>query len=232
MIDCKKLTIKLGGTIDFVKELNQKIEHFNELKDSIGNKEKTELLFDIYRTRKQVNDKTQNIKDRIKAEMFLESMLEERIERMSVKRGNYKSSFQIINALQSVANSMPLHVKHALSNCGIRLLEKEVSEDFVILRIEDLGFNNRKVVIEKIFQKASELGFRLCMPEIGPQLILQHGDKLQNNDPIYVAMKPIMSSVESIFTVGKSNDELSLYLAHGSSDYGYHGSCRFIFRLP
>lgn len=229
MIDCKKLTIKLRGITDLVKELDQKIEQFNNLKNSVGNKEKTEFLFDIYRARKLVKDKIQNIRDRIKAEAFLESLPEERIERMSIKRGNFRGSIPLVKSLKQAGNNVPRLISHALSNCGIRFLEKEVVDDFVAVYVRDLGFDNLVSVlsradIEEIFKKAERFGLKLCLPEIAPQLLLQHEPLPAPN--YHIAMEPLKSA-NSIFEVS-SESSIDLSSIH----WGYHGSHRFVFRLP
>ena len=96
-----------------------------------------------------------------------------------------------------------------------------------------LGFKG-SASYQEICDRAEELGLRLCVPEIGPQLRLQYVDQ-PSRDVLYLAMKPLRKSsfVLCIFSLSYSGMVLSIN-AHCSGERGtrYSDGEQFIFVAP
>jgi hypothetical protein len=232
MTDCQKLISQINELHTDSAELEQRIGKYLSINNSeTAREEKTKSLWDIYESRKVIREKIKSFYDRLKVYTFLESLPEGRVERISIRRGNFGSSDELVRVVEQDGNVIPAHVKFLLSKCDIKLLEKEVVDDLVIIELGDLGFNNYEGTVENIFKRAEEIGLKLCNPEVGPQLLLQSNIN-GYNDVKYIAMKPIFTSTWNILSVERLQNEPALYSCNGEAEYHYNSVCRFVFRIP
>lgn len=98
------------------------------------------------------------------------------------------SKWQLIQKLQQNSISMNEYGVRLLSDERFTTSESRYSLKTVELTIRDLGFPNG-ATLPHIFKRASELGLKLCPPELGPHLRLEYlnqsegyiGNPLQKN---------------------------------------------------
>ena len=70
--------------------------------------------------------------------------------------------------------------------------------DIVVVTVEDLGLAER-VDRKEIYDRARALNLELCPAEVGPQLWLQHKDRI-DEPQLYIGMEPLS---DKIFQVGR-----------------------------
>lgn len=104
--------------------------------------------------------------------------------------------------------------------------------DLVKVTVAELGFKEgaRR---DQIYGRAKELGFEICLPEVGPQLRLQYLDQ-PKGEWIFVGMEPILDSDggPSVFCVGRNDSGLGLRGHWGSSGYVWDPAYQWVFVLP
>ena len=109
---------------------------------------------------------------------------------------------------------------------------EEIEVDLVKATVRELGFKS-SARRDQIYDRARELGFKLCSPEVGPQLRLQYKDQ-PNRERILIGMEPITDSDGYLDVFGVERDDSGLRL---SVDYGPSGSVwsfdyRWVFVRP
>lgn len=105
--------------------------------------------------------------------------------------------------------------------------EKDI--DLVNISVAELGFKGG-ATRKDIYDRALELGLRLCPAEVGPQLRLQYADQ-PKGEWLRVAMEPISDSDGGlvVFVVEHVGGELWLDGGRGHPDYFCLGVVRFVF---
>ena len=113
--------------------------------------------------------------------------------------------------------------------------EKEKAE-FIKLKVSDLGFPDGATT-DKIYQKAEELGLKLCPPEIGPKLRLDYEEffkrEQSKREYFWIAMKQIADSdgVPSVFSVRRGDGGWSwLYGLDAFPEDRWNPEDSFVFR--
>jgi hypothetical protein len=87
---------------------------------------------------------------------------------------------------------------HRITEMSVEMIQKVTSQvivkeiDLVKIKPRDLYFK-RKTPISQIFEKAKQLGYELCAPEVGPLLRILYVDQPEKEN-LYIGMKPIMAS--------------------------------------
>lgn len=132
--------------------------------------------------------------------------------------------------------------KKALLDKGIRIYDtaKEILQktsfskelikyNLVSFSVESLGFPNGATTAE-IYQKARELGFKLCPAEVGPLLRSNYLDQ-PNGEYLYIAMKTIEASGgrPHVFRVNRFDSELWLHASWGGPALRWDSGSRFVF---
>lgn len=105
----------------------------------------------------------------------------------------------------------------------------EVDAELVVASVADLGFPNG-ATRKEIYERAAELGLKLCPPEVGPQLRLQYNDQ-PGGEWLLVAMEPITDSHgrPDVFDVARGSDGLWLYADDGGPAHFWYGSHLWVF---
>lgn len=100
--------------------------------------------------------------------------------------------------------------------------------DLVCFTVRGLGFPNG-ATIEKIFQRAQELGLELCPAEVGPHLRLQYRDE----EYMFIAMKPVSgrNGDSYVFYLGTNGDQLLLFGRGANPSFRGDADDRFVFRF-
>ena len=109
---------------------------------------------------------------------------------------------------------------------------EEIEVDLVKATVGELGFKSgaRR---DQIYDRARELGFKLCSPEVGPQLRLQYKDQL-NGERILIGMEPITDSDGNlgVFSVGRVVSVLRLDVRYASPGVVWGSVARWVFVRP
>lgn len=104
----------------------------------------------------------------------------------------------------------------------------------VNISVAELGLRN-EARLSDIYNRAEQLGLRLCPDEVGPQLRLQYRDQ-PKGEWLQIAMKPItgLDEHQCLFQVGRDNDGL-LWLHgdnRGSFDSLWNSDEHMVFVIP
>ena len=106
---------------------------------------------------------------------------------------------------------------------------KEVEVELVKVLVRELGFKNG-ATRQEIYQRAQELGLKICPNEVGPQLRLQYKDQ-PNGEWIVVAMEPMTDALGNLglFFVRHDGDGRWLGGFYGNSDCVWRAGLEFVF---
>jgi hypothetical protein len=106
---------------------------------------------------------------------------------------------------------------------------KETEMELVKASVGELGFKNGANQ-QEIYQKAQELGLKLCPNEVGPQLRLQYPDQ-PNGEWLVIAMEPIAVSVGflRLFYVWHADDDQWLNSSYDYPDNSWSAGSPFVF---
>ncbi len=130
----------------------------------------------------------------------------DQIEVMTIKLGTgLKTADYFRKALKDSGNHIDIGGDDILGKFTVSNTEIEV--DLVNLSVAKLGFKEGTTRSD-IYNRALELDFKLCPPEVGPQLRLQYADQPEG-EWLRIAMEPIKGSGGSlrVFGVGRDGDE-------------------------
>ena len=105
--------------------------------------------------------------------------------------------------------------KDILSKPAFTVSQKEQEVKLVKLTVRESGFKEGATTKE-IYERAQELGLKLCPAEVGPQLRLQYLDQ-PKGERLGVAMKPILDSGGDLLVFDVEHDVVGRYLR---CDYG------------
>ena len=109
---------------------------------------------------------------------------------------------------------------------------EETEVDLVKTTVAELGFKSgaRR---GQIYERAKELGFALCPPEVGPQLRLQYKDQ-RNGEWVLVGMEPVTDSDgrPDVFDVGRYGSGLWLYGGWSYPGGVWDPGSRWVFVRP
>jgi len=109
---------------------------------------------------------------------------------------------------------------------------EEIEVDLVKATVGELGFKSgaRR---DQIYDRARELGFKLCSPEVGPQLRLQYKDQL-DDEQILIGMEPIPHSDDysHVFIVERPDSELRLDVHCVNPGAVWISDARWVFVRP
>ena len=151
---------------------------------------------------------------------------ESKIRQKTIKLGTgIKTKDDFEKAIKSRGGKISGWAKEIMSKRKFKISEKESNEKLVILSVKDLGFT-----VKEIFERAKELGLKLCPPEAGPQLILQYPEQ-PFGEHCVIGMNPIYDSNGNprIFSLDRDDDEPSLKAYFGRPVNNFDGSQHFAF---
>lgn len=152
---------------------------------------------------------------KLNLEHIYASFPEGRIEKFQMTLGE-RNKDELINELNEKKESDNLKDKifisdsatHILTKPEFETLKKKEVADLVKLKVADLGFSSASTV-EKVFEKAEELGLELCPPEVGPILRLDFRQifnrEQTKKDYFRIGMKQIHDSLSGpiVFSVSR-----------------------------
>jgi len=109
---------------------------------------------------------------------------------------------------------------------------EETEVDLVRVTVGELGFK-KGAQRDQIYERAKELGFELCPPEVGPQLRLQYQDQ-PDGEWIFVAMEPILASGggPEVFLMERDGSELWLRSFWGPPGSFWGAGRQWVFCRP
>lgn len=111
----------------------------------------------------------------------------------TIKLGTgFKTVKDFGRALRDGGFKLNARASHILEKSVFTAAAEESEVDLVKVTLDELGFKNG-ARWDQIHERAKELGFKLCSPEVGPQLRLQYQNQ-PNGELILVAMEPIFDS--------------------------------------
>ncbi|MFA6042370.1 MAG: hypothetical protein WCV85_03290 [Patescibacteria group bacterium] len=123
------------------------------------------------------------------------------------------------------------HAKAMLWGSDFSVMEKSEAAHLICPTVQSLGFQ-RYTTIKEILKRAQELGLEPCAANVGPQYRLKYANQPMN-ESLYTGMKQIIGrrSYPDIFSLGRSEDGLSLDGEWVADDDQFSPDSRFAFRL-
>lgn len=116
-----------------------------------------------------------------------------------------------------------------LGKPAFKAATKESELELVRVTVGELGFKNG-ATRQEIYQRAQELGLKICPNEVGPQLRLQYKDQ-PNDEWVIIAMEPITVSGGNLklFGVWHGDDGQWLGSDCGNPDDVWSAVRQFVF---
>jgi hypothetical protein len=119
-----------------------------------------------------------------------------------------------------------------LQSSNFTTAEKPEVADLVRLSVESLGFPEGATT-KKIFERAEELGLKLCPAEVGPRYRLKYADQPMNKW-FRIGMKYIINRVDghpNVFYLGRNKNSLCLDTTRDEPDNMWHPPSELVVRL-
>jgi hypothetical protein len=136
--------------------------------------------------------------------------------------GTYRNAEELRAALND-GGCATGDVDDLLSQVVLSPVRKEL--DLMVVTVEDLGLAER-VDRKEIYDRARALNLDLCPAEVGPQLWLQHKDRI-NEPQLYIGMEPLG---DKIFQVGRYGP--SVFLNYWSANDVFYSLQSWAFIGP
>ncbi|HCR41789.1 TPA: hypothetical protein DIV45_00210 [Patescibacteria group bacterium] len=170
------------------------------------------------------------ILDQLRDEQILRSPLMERPIWKPIKLGTgLKNRNDFVNAIEKAGGRVRDWAKDLLGRPGFTVSSELTEVNLVIVTGSDLGFT-KAMPRKDIYEKALSLGYKLCPPEVGPQLRLQYMDQ-PKGEWLLVAMEPIVDSRDGpcLFDVEHDDDGLWLICYCDCPDDVWVAGGRWVF---
>ncbi len=147
----------------------------------------------------------------------------------TITLGAFKSVKSLRKALKQSGFRIGSWARQLLVSRAFTLAGEETEVDLVRITVAELGFP-KGATLQKIYDRAQELGLELCPAEVGPALRLQYPDQ-PRGELLTVAMEPIADSVDSpcVFCVELIRVVRRLDVRRGYSGYFRPGDSQFVF---
>ncbi|MFA5967133.1 MAG: hypothetical protein WC805_01265 [Patescibacteria group bacterium] len=167
--------------------------------------------------------------DRLAADQALRLPLMQRPAWKSVELGTQPNADGYRSALKDKGFKIGDWANDIMGKPAFTVSDQPISVDLVLVTVAELGFP-KGATRAKIYERALELGFQLCPPEVGPALRLQYPDQ-PNGEWLLIGMEPIADSDGDlhVFNVGRDDDYLWLYSHYDNPYYFWPGSCQWLF---
>ncbi|MBU3896067.1 hypothetical protein KKG36_02030 [Patescibacteria group bacterium] len=150
----------------------------------------------------------------------------------TIKLGGLKNADDFRRAIKGCGMRINDGADDIIGTPGFVVAAGEVEVDLVKVTVGDLGFTNG-ATRGQIYVLAEELGLKLCPPEVGPQLRLQHKDQ-PNGEWIIIGMEPIRDSDGNlhVFDVGRGDSGQWLGSDYGNPDNFWSAGNQWLFVRP
>ncbi len=147
----------------------------------------------------------------------------------TIKLGIHKTADEYRKAIKADGMKIGSWANDILGKPAFTVSSDEIEVELVRMTVAELGFKNG-ATRKDIYNKALELGLKLCPNEVGPALRLQYAGQPMN-EWFLIAMEPIADSGGSlyVFGVGRSSDGSWLYGDHGHPDYFWNADDQWVF---
>ncbi len=151
-----------------------------------------------------------NILENAGVEHVYTSFPEGKIRRQKLEIGG-KSKQQLVAEMKQQGINIYEYAQQMIDSPDFTTLPRKDDVDLVRLKVQDLGLGDDYPTINQIYVRASELGLKLCPPEVGLQLRLK-----DTNQPLgewyYIGMKQIADrdGRPLVFKLGRDEDGLWL----------------------
>ncbi|HUW71901.1 MAG TPA: hypothetical protein VMV66_01755 [Candidatus Humimicrobiaceae bacterium] len=121
-----------------------------------------------------------------------------------------KTVDEFYEALENNGFNMTSPANGILRRPAFTVANEETEVDLIKITVAELGFKE-STQSDQIYERAKDLGFDLCPPEVGPQLRLQYQNQ-PKGEQVYIGMEPIINSDGSpnVFYIDHTN--LGLWL--------------------
>ncbi len=190
-----------------------------------GGKEKLELAKGHPDFRKGIWDTL----DRLAADQALRLPLMQRPAWKSVKLGIQPNADGYRSALKDNGFHLCDWANDIMGKSAFTVSDQPISVDLVLVTVTELGFP-KGTTRAKIYERALELGFKLCPPEVGPSLRLQYPDQ-PNGEWLLIGMEPIADADGGLGVFRVGHDDNGRWLGSGWDypDSLWDGSYRWLF---
>lgn len=149
----------------------------------------------------------------------------------TINLGTHKSADDFRKALKKSGNKIYDWADDILgtSDFNKRIAQTEKEIDLVIVTVEELGFKD-SATRKEIYDRAIELGLKLCPAEVGPQLRLQYEDQ-PNGEYLHISMEPITDSGGDLGVFGVEHGDGGRWLDayYGPPDDVWRSDGRWVF---
>ena len=190
----------------------------------------------IFEIGRQLRQKNGYPYDPEKLHKYLQDAIEGNFERAAprglptwktIKLGTYKTVSEFREAL--IANGFKLSEWGSSTLNKITIGPEETQVELVTATVSQLGFKDGGYY-RAIMARIKELGFDLCLPEVGPQLRLQYPDQPEG-EWLLIAMSPIAGSDDTlrVFNVVAIDEQRWLLGGFGSPGRFWHADAHWVF---
>jgi len=140
-----------------------------------------------------------------------------------------KTAEDFRKALKAIGCKIGDWANDILGKSAFSAASKEAELELVRVSVKELGFK-KGATRQEIYQRAQELGLKICPNEVGPQLRLQYENQ-PNGEWIVVAMEPISDSVGDLglFHVERVGHDRWLFGNYGGHGYVWNADNEFVF---
>ncbi len=155
------------------------------------------------------------------------SFPEKKIRKENIEIGG-KTAEQLISDMESAGIKTSNYIKQILQSREFTPSNRE-EITLIILTVDELGFTG-KVTIEQIYERAQNLGLKLCPLDTGPHYRLKYQDQ-PLGEWLYISTKQIKISEgePSVFLVGHSKTGLLFDISWADEDNKWNLNRKFVF---
>ena len=147
----------------------------------------------------------------------------------TITLGTHKSASALLTALGSTGYRVSDWARDLMNQSAFTLAKKKVEVNLVRVTVKELGFP-KGATRKEIYDRAAELGLKLCPAEVGPALRLAYTDQPMG-EWLLIAMNPITDSggFPRLFRVDHDRDGLWLHTRWSDPVYVWNPGDEFVF---
>ncbi len=147
----------------------------------------------------------------------------------TIKLGIHKSADEYRKAIKANGFKIGDWANDILGKSAFTVSSDEIEVELVRMTVAELGFKSG-ATRKNIYERALELGLKLCPNEVGPALRLQYKDQPMN-EWLLIAMEPITDSDGglSVFEAERRSGGLWLYGTSALPDFFWNADSQWVF---